>query len=110
MAGVSAAQDHTLALDEAKLHIVQAKSSEDKNKDSRVSETVGEVIYDPDFPDDVYPTDEELATLPRHPDTIPLNVYLVRFCVGRSTAKSDRIPFFPFQRSLWSNFASAYRE
>lgn len=48
--------------------------------------------YDPNFPDDVYPTQEELDTLPRHPDSLPLDVFLVRSVLcRRDCAQSTRL-------------------
>jgi hypothetical protein len=35
--------------------------------------------YDPNFPDDVYPTDEEKATLRRVADAVPIKAYAIAF-------------------------------
>lgn len=55
----------------------KVKSGERETTKAVVSSAEHEVPFDPEFPDDVYPTEEELRTLERHPDSLPLNVYLV---------------------------------
>ncbi|GHJ89990.1 hypothetical protein NliqN6_6392 [Naganishia liquefaciens] len=54
----------------------------DEKKEQPYDEEEGKVVaaneyYDPKNPNDVYPTEEEAATLPRIPDAVPLASYLV---------------------------------
>lgn len=76
-----AAEDHGVGFGTARADLQDVKSAEGESKSQEAAPALTEereVPYDPEFPDDVYPTPEELATLEKHPDSLPVNAYLVR--------------------------------
>lgn len=77
---------------DAKVGLQNVKDGKDGGM--MVTERTTETIYDPDFPDDVYPTEEELATLERHPDSLPLNVFLVSSQSAHRWLSSSSHSFF----------------
>lgn len=74
----AAVDDHAVPYDTAKADMVAVKTGEDGATIARAgTSTTSDPPYDPEFPDDEYPTEEELCTLERQPDSIPYQAYLV---------------------------------